>query len=240
MLTTAQATVLGRSVVAFRQQWELAGVMTFIDQLATDPRPAIVLWQQVVTRAADPRSLTPKALLEPLPVEAQVRRLPEPPSRDDPACPEHGGTIRDDQGRYACCKYDADPKPPAYLRCGVSAGPSVEARELIETRLGPRRRAREMSEQKEQREVSETDDRVEIGTALRLLDKEKPRPMACCPRDGGPLIATFERRGAEFHCLGCGGWFGFLSPTPKDPTPELEALYADLKAAFDAGTRGPS
>lgn len=145
MLTTAQATVLGRSVVAFRQQWDLAGVMTFIDQLATDPRPAMVLWQQVVTRAADPRSLTPKALLDPLPAEAVVRRLPEPPRHDDPACLEHGGTIRNADGAFVCCVFDHDPNPPAYLRVGTSNGPSAEARALIEASVGPRRKAREMA-----------------------------------------------------------------------------------------------
>lgn len=32
----------------------------------------------------------------------------------------------------------------------------------------------------------------------------------------------------------CKGHFGFLAPVPADPTPELDARYAELKAAFDA------
>jgi hypothetical protein len=85
--------------------------------------------------------------------------------------------------------------------------------------------------------MSDIDDRIDLGNALRITDKTKPRPYACCPRDGEPLITSLERRGAEFVCLVCGGWFGFLSPKPGDPTPELDARYAELKARYDAGER---
>lgn len=63
-------------------------------------------------------------------------------------------------------------------------------------------------------------------------------PTACCPRDREPLIATFERRGAEFHCLICGGWFGFLAPV-KRYGDDVAARHDELKARFDAGERGP-
>lgn len=150
-LTTAQATVAGRCVAAFRG-WDLAGCMAYIDPMMTDPRPAGELLRQIVWRATDPRSESPKALAFPLDQpEVTVRTItPAPPRHDDPACEVHGGTIRDDQGRYACCRFDHEPTPPAYLRVGTSGGPPAAARALIEASLGPRRRAREMAETKEQ------------------------------------------------------------------------------------------
>lgn len=82
-------------------------------------------------------------------------------------------------------------------------------------------------------------DPINLGTALDIIgrDKSKPRPYAGCPRDREPLISTIERRGAEFLCMVCGGWFGFLAPTPIEPTPEVDARYAELQARFDAGER---
>lgn len=85
--------------------------------------------------------------------------------------------------------------------------------------------------------MAEIEDRVDLGVAARLLDRTRPRPMACCPRDGEPLVSTFERRGAEFLCMVCGGWFGFLSPSPREATPELDARYEELRARFRAGER---
>jgi hypothetical protein len=80
------------------------------------------------------------------------------------------------------------------------------------------------------------EDRLDVGTALDLIGRKaagKPAPMACCPRDGEPLIGTFERAGAEFLCMVCGGWFGFPSPEPGDAE-KLQARYDELKARFDA------
>lgn len=85
--------------------------------------------------------------------------------------------------------------------------------------------------------MSEIHDEIDVGHALRLLQGDKP--VACCPRDGEPLVFTFEQRGAEFHCIACGKWFGFLSPVPKDPTDELMERYAKIRALFDEGIRGP-
>lgn len=80
-------------------------------------------------------------------------------------------------------------------------------------------------------------DKVNIGTGLRLIDRSKPAPMATCPRDDEPLIASFEQRGAEFVCIVCGTWYGFLSPKPADPTPELNARYSELRGLYAAGVR---
>lgn len=88
--------------------------------------------------------------------------------------------------------------------------------------------------------MSEIDDRIDLGNALRIMDKTQPRPYACCPRDGEPLISTLERAGAEFVCVVCGSWFGFLSPKPGLPTPERAARYDELRARFNAGERGPA
>lgn len=59
------------------------------------------------------------------------------------------------------------------------------------------------------------------------------KPMACCPRDGEPLVMTFEYPGAEFVCMECNGLFGYLDPAPGDPTPERLARHAELKARYD-------
>jgi hypothetical protein len=148
---------LGDLLVTLRPDWDAESwhrmaVDKALLQLAADPRSPFELCEQAVHNARNAANRTPECVLRPLDSEATVRTItPTPPRHDDPACPEHGGTIRDDNGTFACCKYDHDPKPPAYLRCGTSAGPSDEARELIETRLGPHRRAREMSQEGEQR-----------------------------------------------------------------------------------------
>lgn len=83
---------------------------------------------------------------------------------------------------------------------------------------------------------------LHTARALDLMGRKEP-PMAMCRRcPNEPLVFTFEMPGAEFHCLGCGGWFGFLDPRPETSTPELEALleerratYADQRAARQAG-----
>lgn len=68
--------------------------------------------------------------------------------------------------------------------------------------------------------MSDIDDTINVGTATELL--KGTRPMATCPKDGEPLVETFEFRGAEFICMGCGGKFGFLSPAPKPWTQALQ------------------
>lgn len=73
-----------------------------------------------------------------------------------------------------------------------------------------------------------------VAASLNLMNRDEP-PMACCPEDGEPLISTFRYPGAEFVCMVCGNRLGFLSPTPKTNTPELQARHDQLRALFDAG-----
>lgn len=75
-------------------------------------------------------------------------------------------------------------------------------------------------------------DEINLRTAARLLDNTEPAPMACCPRDGEPLIATLEFRGAEFYCQKCGSKLGFLSPTPATWTEALQARHDELRAQY--------
>jgi hypothetical protein len=81
-----------------------------------------------------------------------------------------------------------------------------------------------------------TDDsfRALPGVLKRTLGPEtdKPAPFACCPHCGDPLISTFRFPGAEFYCVACEATFGFLAPVGKPPTPDLEARYEELQAAF--------
>lgn len=75
--------------------------------------------------------------------------------------------------------------------------------------------------------------------AMAILGRNpgEPAPMACCPRDDEPLIATFERAGAEFCCLICGTWYGFLAPKPLEATAERTARYDELLARWQNGER---
>jgi hypothetical protein len=85
--------------------------------------------------------------------------------------------------------------------------------------------------------MADIEDPVNIGTALDLASRRSNPPMACCPHDDEPLMATFERRGAEFMCMVCGTYYGFLAPKAREATPELQARHDELRARFDAGER---
>jgi hypothetical protein len=74
-------------------------------------------------------------------------------------------------------------------------------------------------------------DEVNIGTAMKLLSRKDP-PMATCPKDDEPLVATLEFRGAEFYCVVCHTKYGFLSPKPAESTPLLEARLDELKVLY--------
>jgi hypothetical protein len=76
------------------------------------------------------------------------------------------------------------------------------------------------------------DDRIDLGNALRIMDKTKPAPMATCPTCHDPLVMTFEFPGAEFICVPCDRLYGFLSPLAAESTPELEARHEELKAEY--------
>lgn len=58
-------------------------------------------------------------------------------------------------------------------------------------------------------------------------------PMACCPTDREPLVATMEFRGAEFVCMVCGTKYGFLSAIGRPITPELQARHDELRARYE-------
>lgn len=77
------------------------------------------------------------------------------------------------------------------------------------------------------------DDSWRTHPLTMALDR-KAANVACCPRDGEPLVSTFERDGAEFHCVVCRGWFGWLAPVGKPETPELMARCQELTAQYDA------
>lgn len=77
-----------------------------------------------------------------------------------------------------------------------------------------------------------TEDRIDYETAVTLLQGTKP--MACCPHDGEPLICTLEFNGAEFYCVTCERTYGFLSPTPKPWTAELQARHDELEVVYQA------
>ena len=59
-------------------------------------------------------------------------------------------------------------------------------------------------------------------------------PYATCRPCGAPLIPTFAFSGFEFYCLECGLLYDwFFGPKAAEPTPELAARYAALKAEWD-------
>lgn len=76
------------------------------------------------------------------------------------------------------------------------------------------------------------DDSFRTHPLVMALDESAPK-VACCPRDGEPLVSTFERNGAEFTCVVCGRWYGWLAPVGKPETPELMARHDELKTQYD-------
>lgn len=74
-----------------------------------------------------------------------------------------------------------------------------------------------------------------VADSERRRADGKPAPMAMCPRcKTEPLVFTFDRPRYEFHCVICGGWYGFLDPLPAEPTPEIETRLYELKALYAA------
>jgi hypothetical protein len=75
---------------------------------------------------------------------------------------------------------------------------------------------------------------LHTAKALDLMGRKEP-PMAMCRRcPNEPVVSTFEMPGAEFHCVVCGEWIGFLDPRPEPATPELEARLEEHKATYAA------
>lgn len=60
----------------------------------------------------------------------------------------------------------------------------------------------------------------------------KEAPMATCPVDGEPLVATVEFPKKEWICVVCRRTYAFFDPTPAPPTPELNARYEELAEQY--------
>jgi hypothetical protein len=76
--------------------------------------------------------------------------------------------------------------------------------------------------------------------ALDAIERKRtgaPAPMACCTRCGEPLIGTFRFAGYEFVCICCGKLLGFVEPTPKAATPELDARQAELQRLWNEAVK---
>lgn len=78
-----------------------------------------------------------------------------------------------------------------------------------------------------------TKDELRADTTIRLLDRKKPAPTACCPSCRTPLVCTLAFRGAEFYCLECGAAYGWLSPTAVETTPELNEKLAEIEREWE-------
>lgn len=72
---------------------------------------------------------------------------------------------------------------------------------------------------------------------MSAAESERVAPTATCPTCAEVLLMTFERRGKEFICLGCGAWWEFLQPRAVPTTPETEARHEELVELFKAGVR---
>lgn len=79
--------------------------------------------------------------------------------------------------------------------------------------------------------MDEPVDDINLDVVAELMSGNQP--MACCPRDGEPLIMTFEFMGAEFICGVCNTKFGFLSPRPEPWTQSLQDRHDELKILYD-------
>ncbi len=57
-------------------------------------------------------------------------------------------------------------------------------------------------------------------------------PMATCPVDDEPLVATLEFDGFEFICVVCDEKYGFFAPKPATWTQELQTRYDELQERY--------
>lgn len=63
---------------------------------------------------------------------------------------------------------------------------------------------------------------------------ERPIALCCC---GTPLVGTLEMPGAEWYCVTCERFHGWLHARKGDgpnPTPELEARAVTAQEQYDA------
>lgn len=81
--------------------------------------------------------------------------------------------------------------------------------------------------------MSDIHDDINLSTAAKLIGAVgDQRPMATCPHDDEPLIATLEFNGAEFFCQVCKRKYGFLAPKPAKLTVELQARHDELREQY--------
>lgn len=57
--------------------------------------------------------------------------------------------------------------------------------------------------------------------------------IAVCPRDGEPMVWTFEFPKYEFFCVTCGYKAGAFGPTRRRATPELQRRLDELTAQYE-------
>lgn len=63
---------------------------------------------------------------------------------------------------------------------------------------------------------------------------QRPIALCCC---GTPLVSTFEMRGAEWYCVTCErfhGWLHAREGSGPNPTPELQARYEAAEEQYQA------
>lgn len=66
-----------------------------------------------------------------------------------------------------------------------------------------------------------------------MSESSRPTALCCC---GTPLVSTMEKRGAEWYCVTCQQFFGWLHARKGDgpnPSPELDARYEQAREQYD-------
>lgn len=123
-LSSADQIRLYQALSDYRDHWNDAETLAAVKELAKQEPDAATLHIQAWVRARSPRNERATSITWPLESEAVVRQLPARlPEQHE--CPEHGGTITDDEGRFSCCKFaDAEPLP-AFQRSPSVPPPGV-------------------------------------------------------------------------------------------------------------------
>lgn len=133
-----------RLLTALRRDWNDQEVGEATRTLKAQDADPFTLVDQALRQAAKGNNERAISITWPLSKEALVRALParRPEQRE---CPEHGGTITDDQGRFSCCRFpDAEPLPPFQRPPSV---PPAGVRELVVEALEASRKERQAKEQ---------------------------------------------------------------------------------------------
>jgi len=69
--------------------------------------------------------------------------------------------------------------------------------------------------------------------AKKVVERHTSTPFAGCRSCGEPLVSTFEWRGYEFICMGCGRHWAFLQPRPIPFSLEVTRRHDELRAQYD-------